>query len=375
MDAHDDVPNLGPNLMVGLWLCCSLACVFLSLRLYAKFKRHISLQYDDYLLVVSWIVQLVCNIVVSINVSVGFGKHTKDAVEEYGLGNQVAVTLRETIVGFLMTLAISWSKTSFAITLLRIMQGKMRTFLWVIIVSMNVLMTIGALSLFLQCSPVAKSWNEAIPGVCEHEFNMVAGMFSSAYSALMDFVLALLPWPIIWHLRMKTKERVGIAIAMSMGMCAGATAIVKCYYLQKPHGEDFFYEGGNLVIWGSAEIATTIMAASIPVLRVLVRDIRESVAWARDTGSVRRAIKSLGRGPRRTSGQTHFAGQQPHMLRSSNDHKSTKSNLSWTGSRGITRTQDVHVSFDNRNDVLFDDEPDPDGFGHDMDRIELGRTA
>lgn len=114
-------------------------------------------------------------------------------MEEYGPGNQVAVTLRETIVGFLMTLAISWSKTSFAITLLRIMQGKMRTFLWAIIISMNVLMTIGALSLFLQCSPVAKSWDEAIPGVCVHEFNMVAGMFSSAYSALMDFVLALLP--------------------------------------------------------------------------------------------------------------------------------------------------------------------------------------
>ncbi|XDG08484.1 hypothetical protein ABKA04_008099 [Annulohypoxylon sp. FPYF3050] len=375
MDAHHDVPNLGPNLMVGLWLCCSLACVFLSLRLYAKFKRHVSLQHDDYLLIVSWIVQLVCNILVSINVAVGFGKHTKDAVEEYGPGNQVAVTLRETIVGFLMTLAISWSKTSFAITLLRIMQGKMRTFLWVIIISMNVLMTIGALSLFLQCSPVAKSWDEAIPGVCVHEFNMVAGMFSSAYSALMDFVLALLPWPLIWHLRMKTKERVGVAIAMSMGMCAGATAIVKCYYLQKPHGEDFFYEGGNLVIWGSAEVATTIMAASIPVLRVLIRDIRESVAWVRDTGSVRGAIKSLGRKSRRISGQTHFAGHQPHMLRSSNDHESNKSNLSWAGSGGITRTQEVHISFDNRNTVRFDDELGPDGFGHDMDRIEFGRAV
>lgn len=32
--------------------------------------------------------------------------------------------------------------------------------------------------------------------------------------------------------------------------------------------------GYDLVIWGTAESATTIMAASIPVLRVLFRDIR-----------------------------------------------------------------------------------------------------
>lgn len=134
-------------------------------------------------------------------------------------------------------------------------------------------------------------------------------------------------------------------------------------------------EGGNLVIWGSAEVATTIMAASIPVLRVLIRDIRESVAWVRDTGSVRGAIKSLGRRSRRISGQTHFAGHHPHMLRSSNDHESNKSNLSWAGSGGITRTQEVHISFDNRNTVRFDDELGPDGFGHDMDRIEFGRAV
>lgn len=34
----------------------------------------------------------------------------------------------------------------------------------------------------------------------------------------MDATLALLPWTIIWTLQMKTNEKLGVAVAMSMGV-------------------------------------------------------------------------------------------------------------------------------------------------------------
>lgn len=40
-------------------------------------------------------------------------------------------------------------------------------------------------------------------------------------------------------------------------------------------------ESYNLVIWGSAEVAITIVAASIPVLRVLFRELREATTRRR----------------------------------------------------------------------------------------------
>ncbi|KAI1761235.1 hypothetical protein GGR53DRAFT_522519 [Hypoxylon sp. FL1150] len=351
MEAYRDVPDKGPNILAALWTCCPLACMFLSLRLYCKIKRHVALQCDDYLLIVSWVTQLACSVLVSINVAAGFGKHTADVIAEHGPKSIVPITLRETIVGFLMMLATVWSKTSFAVMLLRVTPGRTKIVLWTIIVTMNVFMTVSALSIFLQCSPISKSWNEHLPGTCWPTFNLVANMFSSAYSALMDFVLALLPWPLIWHLKMKVKEKIGVAVAMSMGVCAGGTAIVKCYYLQRPHGMDFFYEGGNLVIWGSAEVATTIMAASIPMLRVFVRDMREPVAFYRHSGSFRDALRSFKRKPRGESVQTADLGHEPTMIRSSDDQGSDKAALSWTGSGGITRTQEVHISFDNQIDI------------------------
>lgn len=34
----------------------------------------------------------------------------------------------------------------------------------------------------------------------------------------MDFILALLPWAVLWNLEMRTREKAGIALAMSMGI-------------------------------------------------------------------------------------------------------------------------------------------------------------
>ncbi|KAH8201973.1 hypothetical protein TruAng_003886 [Truncatella angustata] len=54
------------------------------------------------------------------------------------------------------------------------------------------------------------------------------------------------------------------------------TAFVKVSQLQRLASIDFFYDGVDLIIWGAAETATTIIATSIPVLRVLLNEIKTS---------------------------------------------------------------------------------------------------
>jgi hypothetical protein len=39
-----------------------------------------------------------------------------------------------------------------------------------------------------------------------------------AYSGVCDLLFAILPWPIIWNLQMKRKEKFAVAVAMSMGV-------------------------------------------------------------------------------------------------------------------------------------------------------------
>lgn len=39
-----------------------------------------------------------------------------------------------------------------------------------------------------------------------------------AYSAFNDVLLSLLPWKVIWPLHLSRRERVGVCVAMSMGI-------------------------------------------------------------------------------------------------------------------------------------------------------------
>jgi hypothetical protein len=43
-------------------------------------------------------------------------------------------------------------------------------------------------------------------------------MTLTAYSAAMDIILAILPWKIIWKLTMNKKEKIGVLLAMNMGV-------------------------------------------------------------------------------------------------------------------------------------------------------------
>ncbi|KAK3293048.1 uncharacterized protein B0H64DRAFT_376020 [Chaetomium fimeti] len=269
---HDGQPrhgNLGPYLNRVIWSLAVLSTLFLGLRVYTKLLRRRHLWWDDHFLIASWIALVVSIALQSVAVSHGLGSHYHDLDEEA----ITAVAIYSISAGFGSILATCWSKTSFAISLLRISTGRTRVFVWFIIVSVNlVLGSIGVIQ-WVQCWPVQKLWYWALEGSCFPP-NIVQNYntFVAAYSGLMDIVLALLPWKIIWAITINKRERLGAMVAMSTGVLAGVMAFLKIKTLYViGNGEATTVD---LFIFGTAEPATAIMAASIPILRNLIR--RES---------------------------------------------------------------------------------------------------
>ena len=70
-----------------------------------------------------------------------------------------AVSLWSIAAGFGSILAACWSKTSFAISLLRISDGRTRLFVWFIIVSVNLVFASIGVVQWVQCWPVKKQWH------------------------------------------------------------------------------------------------------------------------------------------------------------------------------------------------------------------------
>lgn len=177
---------------------------------------------------------MIGSILMSVMVHVGYGKHSWDVTLPDVQAVQPLALTRAT---FIVTAAV-WSKTSFAITVYRLSSRKVKWLLIFIVVSMNLAMGLGCIFSWVTCHPTRKAWDPVVEGTCwSIETLNKYSIFSSctllfpitnnamilltrflAYSGTMDFVLAVLPWTLLWNVQMRTKEKVGVLLAMSMGI-------------------------------------------------------------------------------------------------------------------------------------------------------------
>ncbi|KAJ5320399.1 hypothetical protein N7508_000682 [Penicillium antarcticum] len=260
-----------PTVKGVMWVMSLVPLVFVGMRLYVRIYLRRVFGWDDGIAIVAICCLVAYAAVCHVAANLGLGQHlllVKDnpnKLMEVGLLCNIGETLA--------IMACTLGKTSFAVTLLRIVVHKWMVFLlWFVIITMNVVNILTALFVFLQCKDPRHLWNPMIPSQCwpSHVFTNFS-LFVGAYSGARDFVLALLPWTIVWNLQMKKKEKFGVAFAMSLGIFAGAASIVKTTYLVALSAKaDFTWELAPLLIWAAVEDGLAITAASIPALKPLL---------------------------------------------------------------------------------------------------------
>lgn len=149
-------------------------------------------------------------------INMGFGHYPCDILPQ----NVSPILLNGGGFGsFLTILACLWSKTSFGITILRLTNSKLKVFVWTVVLVLNVVMILQALFVWVKCNPVKKNWLPMTPGWCwSMQANNGYSVFANVFSGACDILFALLPWHLIWSLNINRKEKVGVIIAMSMGV-------------------------------------------------------------------------------------------------------------------------------------------------------------
>ncbi len=227
---HD---NQAPQLNFTIWLLSGLSLGFLALRIYCKSLRGRGLWYDDYVLIVAWVCLGLASGFTTAATTFGYGRHLWDIP----FNTVVQLNIVANVAGTFSILAALWSKTSFAMTVLRISTGWTRRSIWFIIMTLNVVLGASATFQWTKCVPVQRIFNGSVPGECwpvniVTNYNTFAtgkqlpiwtNQLSTitnnpAYSGVMDIVLAMIPWKIIWGMSMNRKEKLGVLFAMSMGV-------------------------------------------------------------------------------------------------------------------------------------------------------------
>ncbi|KAL6410920.1 hypothetical protein AUP68_07352 [Ilyonectria robusta] len=263
--------NLGPTVIA---VCASMtvaAAIFLGLRLYCKITRGRTFWWDDHVLIAAWTSLAIATGLAVYIVTLGFGKE----IEDVDPANVPTIILTATILSLFAVFAAAWSKTSFALTLIRLVDSWMKKLLWTVVVAMNIVMNLVIIFSFVKCTPVGKVWDSSIPGTCWDPYvTTYYNIFAGAFSGLIDVLLCILSWFIIWKLSMRTREKIGIGIALTFGIFAAVTAAVKCVKMVDLGSPNRTYAGVGIIMWGITECAVTIMAASIPVMRMLFLNTR-----------------------------------------------------------------------------------------------------
>jgi hypothetical protein len=95
-------------------------------------------------------------------VKYGIGMH----FEDMNPATMYIVSIISYGAGFATILGAAWSKTSFAITLLRISNGWTTWVVWFIIISVNVVLGVSGTILWIQCWPIQKLWIYEVEATC-----------------------------------------------------------------------------------------------------------------------------------------------------------------------------------------------------------------
>ena len=124
------------ELNIGLWFLFAGATLFLGLRLYFKVTRRHQLWWDDYILIVTWMILLANDSLIIHEFATGYV--LPDSAHDWDQHMRLLITISScgTLIGQ------AWSKTAFGVTLIRMSNQWQKWILWFCIASMNLYMLI-----------------------------------------------------------------------------------------------------------------------------------------------------------------------------------------------------------------------------------------
>ncbi|KAK4150901.1 hypothetical protein C8A00DRAFT_45794 [Chaetomidium leptoderma] len=290
---------------IAIWVLTSASGAFLFVRLWCR-HRFSSLWWDDGLLAFSWAILLVAAALMSRTITAGYA--TDDDKRNFFLYQNTSTSMT--------TLATAWTKVAFAITLLRIIRNRyLKYFLWFIVVTENLILIPGMLSIWIPACEDPRSVLRPQHALCfKLDYLQYLGGVTIVYGGIIDVLLALFPWFIIRKLLLETREKIGLTLAMSLGAITGTIVIFRAFFQLKRTDNNYHFMV-FMSIFNFLEPGVTIIAQAIPMFRVLVVNVKKgSTAVRISSPTTRSGAAQSNSGQIRTWDSKAFALDQDEEL-------------------------------------------------------------
>ncbi|KAJ5647334.1 hypothetical protein N7490_003706 [Penicillium lividum] len=244
----------------------ALATSFVGLRLYTRVKLMRRMESNDWMIVVALINSYIFMGLDMVEATSGMGMHLKDIPP---------AILERQMKAFWLTVpfynaAVLCAKASILMQYFRVFPTRrMRIVCWIMITVLATYGTWAVISAFLNCIPVAKFWDDSIPGFCLSKPGL---WFSNASMHITtDIAILIIPIPALIAIEIPRRQKAALMILFGLGGFVCVTSIVRLVSLKKiSDSADPTYDNVGAASWSAVECNTGIICACLPTLKPLI---------------------------------------------------------------------------------------------------------
>lgn len=322
-------PDRGPSVFAVTTATFVLATAFVAARAITRTAIVRRVSWDDYAMVVAWLVALGIVVAVDVGSTKGLGRHDANIDPEHW------DTLRRTeyVFSVLYNPALMATKTSILIFYLRLSKNTekvLRMASWLVLGIVNVAGTVLTLLNIFQCRPISAAF-DMYEGAAYCIPILTEFICAAPVNIVTDLAILALPLPVLTGMRLPLRQKVILILTFALGVFVAIVDVVRIYYLQQAvtsvtpavssnpaatFGDqpEFAWNASLSFMWSAVEVNVGIICACIPTLKPLI--IRILPAMLVDPDGTRRQSSSLDTKPRTTSDRNGSgdSGQLPTDL-------------------------------------------------------------
>ncbi|KAI0134987.1 hypothetical protein F4814DRAFT_443814 [Daldinia grandis] len=252
-----------------------LSTTFLALRFYIRLRiQRMGLGTDDWIIIAAWLLTLVYGTDISLQTRYGLGKHLTDLPPGTDFITSNILFYSKQPVYYM---SVSLTKVSIIFFYFRLFpQLNYRAFLWIIMAFVLLTgFTSGVAGIF-QCNPIRRAWDDSVPGTC---FDLRALFCANAgLNIFQDFVIYLLPSPILWNIQLPVKQRIALVGIFVVGGFVCIAGIIRVATLWGAiYSDDPTWYHFDAAIWSAIESNFAIVCASLVHFKPLIAKIAPSI--------------------------------------------------------------------------------------------------
>ncbi|KAI9151612.1 hypothetical protein HJFPF1_08819 [Paramyrothecium foliicola] len=293
-------------------LSFSLATVFMAIRIYARQGLVGRLSLDDYVMILAFICDgLMVGFTLNM-LNYGMGKHfwnvpVSDLYPHFNLSNMLAAIF--------FCAATGLAKGSILLFYLRIFPAKAaQVAVWSAFAFTISYSLVSVLVNIFACDPIKASWDFEAAATAKCINRPVFYFAQAGLGIFADVITVVIPIPWLKTLKLPTRQKVGVAIMLTMGAFVCIVSGVRLQSLNKLLNDpDLTTNTVMALMWCVLELNLSIIGGSIPTVKPLLKKFLPRLlgtSRARSTGDdiYLHTSRKTGRGTEGASGVRSFHG-------------------------------------------------------------------